>query len=74
MSSSQDKVEFLPAAIEAVKISFRIGILVTEIRNQIEQGDDHSPSWSAAVSGIQQAEAVSIVDTFHSNKVRSYRS
>ena len=74
MSSSQNTVELLPAAIEAVKLSFRIGILVSEIRNQIEQGGENNPSWSAVVSGIQESDATSILDKFHTEKVSFYQA
>lgn len=62
-------MELLPAAVEAVRISFRIGVFVTEVRDEIEQRTDNAPSWSAVVSGIQESDANSILNQFHEEKV-----
>lgn len=69
MSSSQSIVELLPAAIEAVRIAFRIGVFVTEVRDEIEQRVHNAPSWSAVVSGIQESDANSILSKFHDENV-----
>ena len=74
MSSSQSVIELLPAAIEAITIAFRIGVLVTEVRNQIEQDGDDSPSWSAVVSGFQESDALKTLEKFHNEKVKSKQS
>lgn len=69
MSSSQSVVELLPAAIEVVRISFRIGVFVTEVRDEIEQRGENAPSWSAVISGIQESDANSILNKFHDENV-----
>lgn len=70
VSSSQSVVELLPAAIEVVRISFRIGVFVTEVCDEIEQRAENAPSWSAVVSGIQESDANSILNKFHDENVR----
>lgn len=50
-------------------MAFRIGVLVSEVRDEIEQRADNAPSWSAVVSGIQESDANSILDKFHDENV-----
>lgn len=69
MSSSQSVVELLPAAVEVVRIAFRIGVSVTEVRDEIEQRPENEPSWSAVVSGINESDANSILSKFHDENV-----
>lgn len=69
VSSSQNLVELLPAAVEAVRIAFRIGVFVTEVRDEIEQRTENAPSWSAVISGIQESDANSILSKFHDENV-----
>lgn len=72
MSSSQSLVDLVSAAIEVLRIAFRVGVRVTEVRDQIEHGFN-DPSWSAIVSGIEEPDAIGVIDSFNDEKVSSLR-
>lgn len=69
MSSSISLIDLVPIAIEVLRIAFRVGVRVTEVRDQIEQEPDCDPSWSAVVSGIGQSDAIDAIDSFNDEKV-----
>lgn len=73
MSSSQSLVDLISAAIEVLRIAFRVGVRVTEVRDQIEFESNHSPSWSAVVSGIGESDAIGVINSFNDEKVSSSR-
>ena len=70
VSSSRSLPDLLPAAVEVVRIAFRIGSLVTEVRDQIEQPLEQSTSWSVVLPGLPEAKAVSTLKEFHEVNVR----
>ena len=64
-------VELEPLAVEVVRIAFGLGIVVSEVRDKIEQRSENSPiqSWSVVVSGIQQSDVTGALDQFHQSGV-----
>lgn len=72
MGSSQNLLQLIPAAIEVLKVAFRVGVRVTEIRGQIEQEPNHAPSWSVVVSGIGNSDATDLINSFNDENVSPY--
>ena len=70
VSSARNHVDLLTLAVELVSIAYRIGSLVTETRDNIEQAPGRSPSWSVVLPGLRKEEAVEILKSFHENHVR----
>ena len=71
VSSARTLVDLLPLAVELVSIAYRIGSLVTETRDHIEQAPSRSPSWSVVLPGLRKDQASDILKTFHKNNVGS---
>ena len=69
VSSSQSLVDLLPVAVEIVKIAYRIGSLVNEVRNQVEQFSTRSPSWSVVLPGFRENDISGILEAFHEANV-----
>ncbi|KAM3080309.1 hypothetical protein ACMFMG_005270 [Clarireedia jacksonii] len=75
ISTSQTLQELIPAAIEAVLVSFRTGLRSLEIRNAIESSNIiESQSWSTIFSA-KEAEATKLIESFSAvnNLSSSYR-
>ena len=70
VSSARNFVDLLPLAVEFVSIAYRIGSLVTETRDHIEQAPGRSSSWSVVLPGLRKEEAFDSLKTFHGNNVR----
>lgn len=70
VSSARNFVDLLPLAVELVSIAYRIGSLVTETRDHIEQAPSRSSSWSVVLPGLRKEEAFDTLKTFHGNNVR----
>ena len=71
VSSSRSLVDLLPLAVEVVRIAFRIGSLVNEVRDQIEEPSSRSASWSVVLPGLCELDAVHIIKDFHETNVRT---
>lgn len=69
VSSSQNLVDLLPAAVEVVKVAYRVGSLVSEVGEQVEQLSTHSPSWSVVLPGLLEEELANNLKVFHEQKV-----
>lgn len=71
VSLARSLVELIPLAVEVVRIAFRMGAAVSEVQEKIEPRSDDplSSGWSAVVSGIQEEEAISVLDEFHQSAV-----
>ena len=69
VSSSRNLVDLLPAAVEVVKVAYRIGSLVSEVAEQVEQLSIHSPSWSVVLPGLAEQELANDLKVFHEQKV-----
>ena len=74
VSSSRSLVDLLPVAVEVVRIAFRIGSLVNEVRDQIEQPSSQPVSWSVVLPGLCEVDAVRIIKSFHETNVRTNQS
>ena len=71
VSSARNLVDLLPLAVELVSIAYRIGSVVTETRDHIEQAPSRSSSWSVVLPGLRKEEAFDTLKNFHENNVRS---
>ena len=70
ISATQTLSELVPVGVEAVLAAFRTGMRSLVMRNDIERPCNTTlQSWSAVI-GAQEAQAIQIIDTFNSNKVR----
>ena len=70
VGSSRSLVDLLPVAVEVVRIAFRIGSLVNEVRDQIEQPSTHSTSWAVVLPGLREEEIIDALKDFHQSNVR----
>lgn len=71
VSSSRSFVDLLPVAVEVVRIAFRLGSLVNEVRDQIEQSSNQSTSWSVVLPGLCESDAVRTIQNFYEINVRT---
>lgn len=64
----------MPLAVEAVLISFRLGLHIKNTASNIEisPAHDDDSSWSYVIPGRTQAEAQDALDTFHQDKVKTF--
>jgi naphtho-gamma-pyrone polyketide synthase len=67
ISTSQTISELIPAALEAVLVSFRTGLVSIGARNDIEQTSQGAPIWSAIVA-LKEQEAIAAVNEFLTEK------
>lgn len=68
ISTSQTIFELIPAAVEAVLVSFRTGLVSIEARDDIEQSPQEIGSiWSVIIS-LKEQEALSTLDSFIATK------
>jgi hypothetical protein len=70
VSCCQSLSDLIPLAVETVKIAFRTGVCVTEVRCRVELGQDSTSSWSAMVPGLTGEAAVLSLEKFGEEKVR----
>jgi naphtho-gamma-pyrone polyketide synthase len=69
VSSATNIGELLTPAVEAVVVAFRLGLCVLRVRGLVD-GDQTTPlSWSALVSGINEAEGTDMIAKFSNEKV-----
>ena len=57
--------DLLPLAIETVRISFRVGATVRNLRDILESGSRSQESWSTIVSNINEGFAREALEQFH---------
>ncbi|KAL9100800.1 MAG: hypothetical protein Q9163_003866 [Psora crenata] len=74
VGSAQSLVDLLPIALQAVRIAFRLGVVVADARDEIEWAPIKSPSWSATLSGLQVANVEDILKKFHDLNCTPLRS
>ena len=56
-------------AVFAVRVSFRVGLYVTETANSIERSESPTESWSCVVSGCDAAEIEQCILQFNKELV-----
>jgi hypothetical protein len=69
ISSCKTLSELLPAAVQTVLISFRLGLCVVDVRNRLELASDNSASWSMVVPGLTAEAAATGLKEFAEARV-----
>lgn len=64
VSCARSLSELIPLAIEAVRLSFRIGTCVGNARAALEHSSDAHSSWSTIVANTSEQEARDAIDAF----------
>ncbi|KAL2811319.1 hypothetical protein BJX63DRAFT_277187 [Aspergillus granulosus] len=64
VSSATNIGELLTPAVEAVVVAFRLGLCVLRVRGLVEGEQATALSWSALVSGINEAEGADMIAKF----------
>jgi 3-oxoacyl-(acyl-carrier-protein) synthase len=60
--------DLLPLAVEAVRISFRAGVVVGSVRDALQSSSDSDKSWSTIVANTSEAAAQAALEQFHAAK------
>ncbi|KAJ9319649.1 hypothetical protein DTO271D3_418 [Paecilomyces variotii] len=68
VSSSRTVGELIPAAIETVTVSLRLGLCVLRTRDLIDRSYEKSQSWSMVVSGLNEEEVGALIHGFCQRK------
>ena len=77
-SSSQRLSDLIDLGVLAVRIAFRIGVLVATLRDRLQPDLTGPESWSRVVTGFGKESMVGALDKFHAetvsiiSKVRSF--
>jgi Starter unit:ACP transacylase in aflatoxin biosynthesis len=69
VSSSHTFLELVDVSIEVLKIAFRVGVQVSAVRDELENGSTAPVSWSAIFPGIGKEEAFKNLADFHMTHV-----
>ncbi|KAL4903435.1 conidial yellow pigment biosynthesis polyketide synthase [Aspergillus multicolor] len=64
VSSASNIGELLKPAVEVVVVALRLGLCVLRVRNLVDQAHAAPASWSALVSGLNEAEGLDLVENF----------
>ncbi|KAL4870267.1 hypothetical protein BDV12DRAFT_166486 [Aspergillus spectabilis] len=67
VSSAQNIGELLTPAVEVVVVALRLGLCVLRVRELVDQDHAAPSSWSALVSGLNEAEGQDLITTFSSS-------
>jgi noranthrone synthase len=62
VASSKSLPELLEAAVHTVVVAFRAGLVVVDVRNRIEAGNDQV--WSMVFPGVPASGAQTAIDRF----------
>lgn len=62
--------DLVPLATETVKIAFRTGLCVSEVRCRVQQREDTTSSWSALVPGLAAEAANAYIEKYSVENVR----
>ncbi|KAL3491272.1 hypothetical protein BJX62DRAFT_251459 [Aspergillus germanicus] len=68
VSSATNIGELLTPAVEAVVVAFRLGLCVLRVRGLVDGGQTTPLSWSALVSGMNEAEGTDMIIKFSNEK------
>lgn len=69
IASSNTVADFMPLAIEAVRIAYRTGVQVSHISQTLVKDSTVGASWSSVVAGISEKGANQALDSFHQQAV-----
>lgn len=69
VSSASNIGELLAPAVEAVVVALRLGLCVRRVRELVDQEMAAPLSWSALVSGINEADGMDLISDFNIQKV-----
>lgn len=69
IGSSRTVGELIPAAVETVVVSLRLGLCVLRVRDLVDHSSEKSQSWSLVVSGINEEKAGALLSEFCQRKV-----
>lgn len=73
ISAARSLSELVPIALEAVKLSFRIGTLVGKAKESLAGVDSHE-CWSTIVTGVSERDIQEWLDRFHSTRKTEHSS
>lgn len=62
ISSSKTISELLPVAVQAVRVAFRFGLCIDDVRTRIEP--QTQTSWSMVVLGLMAPQAIELLEQF----------
>ncbi|KAL1642780.1 polyketide synthase [Diplodia intermedia] len=68
VASAKTLSDLLPLAVEAVRIAFRAGAVVGNVRDALEHMEEEPQSWSTIVAGISEESAKTALADFHQEK------
>ncbi|OJJ32995.1 hypothetical protein ASPWEDRAFT_115577 [Aspergillus wentii DTO 134E9] len=68
VSSSKTVGELIPAAVETVVLALRLGLCVLNVRELVDSSKSTSPSWSTLVTGVQESNALDVINDFCTRK------
>ncbi|KAL5047374.1 conidial yellow pigment biosynthesis polyketide synthase [Aspergillus fruticulosus] len=69
VSSASNIGELLKSAVEVVVVALRLGLCVHHVRKLVDQDLAAPLSWSALVSGLGEAEGLSLINSFSSQNI-----
>ena len=70
MSCCQSLTDLVSLALHTVKVAFRTGLCVAEVRDRIEPPGGSSLSWSTLIPGLSGEVAALVISEFGNSKVR----
>lgn len=70
VSCSQTVGELVSIAVDTVVVAVRLGFCVSRIQDMVAFGEPASPSWCALVSGLDERDALNMIDEFSCKRVR----
>ncbi|KAL1854109.1 Type I Iterative PKS [Paecilomyces lecythidis] len=68
VGSSRTVGELIPAAVETVVVSLRLGLCVLRARDLVDHSNEKSQSWSLVVSGLNEEKAAALLGEFCQRK------
>ncbi|KAK7719260.1 polyketide synthase [Botryosphaeria dothidea] len=68
VASAKTLSDLLALGIEAVRIAFRTGATVANVKNALERAEEEPQSWSTIVAGISEESAKVALADFHQEK------
>jgi len=71
IASSTTVADFMPLAIEAIRLAYRTGVQVSHVSQRLVKGNSAGKSWSSVVAGISEQDAAAALEYFHEREVRS---
>ncbi|KAL2825968.1 conidial yellow pigment biosynthesis polyketide synthase [Aspergillus cavernicola] len=68
VSSASNVGELITPAVEAVVVALRLGLCILRVRGLVDHNQEAPRSWSALVSGFNEAEGMDLITRFNSQR------